>query len=71
MTPDGFPIIGWAKNVEGFLHAAGTCGQGFMLGPGIGELLQRVVSNSLTELDLEILPYVAPDRDFSGQELLK
>jgi len=71
MTPDGFPIIGWAKNVEGFLHAAGTCGQGFMLGPGIGELLQRVVSNSLTEQDLEILPYVAPDRDFSGQELLK
>ncbi|PKO09296.1 MAG: sulfurtransferase [Chloroflexi bacterium HGW-Chloroflexi-2] len=71
MTPDGFPIIGWANNVEGFLHAAGTCGQGFMLGPGMGELLQRFVSKSLTEQDHEILPYVAPDRDFSGQELLK
>jgi len=64
-------IIGWANNVEGFLLAAGTCGQGFMLGPGMGELLQRFVTNSLTEQDHEILPYVAPDRDFSGQELLK
>ncbi|HSM24992.1 MAG TPA: FAD-dependent oxidoreductase [Anaerolineaceae bacterium] len=71
MTPDGFPIIGWANNVEGFLQAAGTCGQGFMLGPGMGELLQRFVSNSLTPQDLEILPYVSPDREFSGQELLK
>ena len=71
MTPDGFPIIGWAENVQGYLLAAGTCGQGFMLGPGMGELLQRFVSNSLTPQDEEILPYVAPDREFSGQELLK
>jgi len=71
MTPDGYPIIGWAKNVEGFLHAAGTCGQGFMLGPGVGELLNRFVNNSVTPEDIEILHYVSPDRDFSGQELLK
>lgn len=71
MTPDGFPIIGWAKDLDGFLHAAGTCGQGFMLGPGVGELLLRMIDNSLTKDDAEILPYLAPDRDFSGQELLK
>ncbi len=71
MTPDGFPIIGWAKTVEGFLQAAGTCGQGFMLGPGMGELLLRFVNNSLSDQDHEILPFVAPERDFSGQELLK
>ena len=34
MTPDGNPIIGWAKELEGFLLAVGMCGQGFMLGPG-------------------------------------
>lgn len=71
MTPDGFPIIGWANNIQGFLLAAGTCGQGFMLGPGMGELLHRFVSNSLTTQDVEILPYVSPNREFSGQELLK
>ena len=71
MTPDGFPIIGWANDLDGFLHAAGTCGQGFMLGPGVGELLLRMIDNSLTKDDVEILPYLAPDRDFSGQELLK
>jgi sarcosine oxidase subunit beta len=71
MTPDGFPIIGWADNIEGFLLAAGTCGQGFMLGPGMGELLTRFVTNTLTEQDKNILPYVSPYREFTGQELLK
>lgn len=71
MTPDGFPIIGWAENIQGYLLAAGTCGQGFMLGPGMGELLLRFVTNSLSENDKKILPYVSPYRDFTGQELLK
>jgi hypothetical protein len=43
MTPDAFPIIGWTKEVEGCLLAAGWCGQGFMLGPGVGEMLVRMV----------------------------
>ena len=38
MTPDGFPIVGWSKEVEGYLMAVGMCGQGFMLGPGLGEI---------------------------------
>ncbi|MAT44620.1 MAG: sulfurtransferase [Anaerolineaceae bacterium] len=71
MTPDGFPIVGWSKEISGFLQAAGTCGQGFMLGPGLGELLSRFVNNQLTASDEEILPYLSPYRDFSGQELLK
>jgi sarcosine oxidase subunit beta len=71
MTPDGFPIVGWSKEVEGFLLAAGTCGQGFMLGPGLGELLTRIIQNQPSESDNEILPFLSPYRDFSGQELLK
>jgi sarcosine oxidase subunit beta len=71
MTPDGFPIIGWSKAVEGYLLATGMCGQGFMLGPGVGELLERLVSNHLTAKDNEVLSYVSPYREFVGQEQLK
>lgn len=71
MTPDGFPIIGWSKETNGFLQAIGMCGQGFMLGPGVGELLTRLVHNSLTPKDNEILPLLSPYREFAGQEKLK
>jgi sarcosine oxidase subunit beta len=71
MTPDGFPIVGWAKEVEGYLLAVGMCGQGLMLGPGLGELLTRMVRNSLTESDNEILGILSPYRQFAGQEKLK
>jgi sarcosine oxidase subunit beta len=71
MTPDGFPIVGWSKEVEGFLLAVGMCGQGFMLGPGLGELLSRMVKNELTEEDAEVLSILSPCRDFKGQEKLK
>jgi sarcosine oxidase subunit beta len=71
MTPDGFPIVGWTKEVEGYLLAVGMCGQGLMLGPGLGELLTRVVKNTLTESDDEILGILSPYRQFAGQEKLK
>jgi sarcosine oxidase subunit beta len=47
------------------------CGQGFMLGPGLGELLARVVQNKATEKDAEVLSILSPYRDFEGQEKLK
>ena len=71
MTPDGNPIIGWAKEVEGLLLAVGMCGQGFMLGPGVGELLTRVVINQLAPGDDQVLKALAPDRPFGGMEMLK
>ncbi len=71
MTPDGFPIIGWAKEVQGYLYAVGMCGQGFMLGPGVGELLVRIIKDQLSEKDHEILMYLTPYREFVGQEKLK
>lgn len=71
MTPDGFPIIGWAPQFENFLLGIGFCGQGFMLGPSSGELLTRIVLGQLNAADRAILPLIAPDRTFSGQELLK
>jgi len=71
MTPDGAPILGHAREVSGFIQAAGMCGQGFMLGPGVGELVTRMVSNQLLETDPEILEILSPYREFAGQELLK
>ena len=71
MTPDGAPIVGFAKELEGYLYAVGMCGQGFMLGPGVGELTARLVSGQLLPTDQEILDILSPYRQFAGQELLK
>ncbi|MHC1740920.1 MAG: NAD(P)/FAD-dependent oxidoreductase [Anaerolineaceae bacterium] len=71
MTPDGFPIIGWSKEITNFLLGVGFCGQGFMLGPASGELLTRLAQGRVTPEDQSILPLLSPDRVFSGQELLK
>jgi sarcosine oxidase subunit beta len=71
MTPDGLPIVGWAREVEGYLLAAGLCGQGFMLGPGVGELVARTVRRALTSEDRETLAHLSPYRAFAGQERLK
>jgi sarcosine oxidase subunit beta len=71
MTPDGFPIVGWSKQVKGFLLAVGMCGQGFMLGPGLGELLARLVRDDLEPKDPEVLTHLSPYRDFEEQERLK
>ena len=48
MTPDGSPIVGEVNNLEGYINAVGMCGQGYMLGPGLGELLARVVSEKIS-----------------------
>ncbi|MDD8030540.1 MAG: FAD-binding oxidoreductase [Acidobacteriota bacterium] len=71
MTPDGFPIVGWSREVEGFLLAVGMCGQGFMLGPGVAELLTRLISRNPGPDDEEILSYLSPYRSFISEEKLK
>jgi len=71
MTPDGFPIVGWARELEGYIYAVGMCGQGYMLGPGVGALLARMVQGTLTPEDDEILEELSPYREFGGEERLK
>ncbi len=71
MTPDGSPLVGWAREVEGYLLAAGMCGQGFMLGPGLGELFTRMVLRQETPEDRETLAILSPYREFKGMEKLK
>ncbi len=63
MTDDGSPLVGWNPAVRGLLHAAGMCGQGFMLGPGLGEILTRVVTGRTDPRDAVVLEGFALDRD--------
>jgi len=71
MTPDGFPIVGATEEYPNFINAVGMCGQGYMLGPGMGELLSRIVSCQLTDQDLDVLKHFTLYRDFSGIEHFK
>ena len=71
MTPDGSPIVGWSTDVGGYLMAIGLCGQGFMLGPGLGEVLSRVARDEATPDDAVILEQLSPTRVFGGEEALK
>ena len=71
MTPDGSPLVGWNTQVQGLLHATGMCGQGFMLGPGVGQVVARLITGKITEQDKIILEGFDPYRKFGGQEALK
>lgn len=71
MTPDGAPVVGWVRELEGFVQAVGMCGQGFMLGPGLGQLLARLVGGALEPADHEVLEQLSPYREFASAEQLK
>jgi sarcosine oxidase subunit beta len=71
MTPDGAPLVGWAREVQGLLLAVGMCGQGFMIGPGLGEMLAHLVKGDLTAKDGQLLEILSPYRRFEGMEQLK
>ena len=71
MTPDGFPIVGRVRELEGYIYAVGMCGQGYMLGPGVGVLLTHLVQDDLTSLEKEILDELSLYREFGAEEKLK
>jgi len=71
MSPDGSPILGWNRDVRGLLHATGMCGQGYMLGPGAGEVVARMVTGKPTADDQVILEGFSPYRNYGKEEALK
>jgi sarcosine oxidase subunit beta len=71
MTPDGFPIVDFPASLKGYVLAVGMCGQGFMLGPGLGEAVAAHIAGSPLEGDREMLSGFSLFRAFSGQEKLK
>ena len=74
MTPDGQPIVGYAREAENLLLAVGMCGQGFMLGSGLGRILAEVMAEGPGSGAGKygfILDQLTPYRAFEGTELLK
>ena len=71
MTHNGNPIVGNVDEVTGYINAVGMCGQGFMLGPGLGELISRIVTEKTTPGDQLILNSLTPKRGFFNEEVLK
>ena len=71
MTPDGSPIIGRVDGLDGYLLAVGMCGQGFMFGPGVGQLMTHLVLNQLDEADKIILDSLSFHRQFESEEILQ
>ncbi len=72
MSPDGSPIVGWSDKRKGLFHVTGLCGQGFMLGPGLGEFAARMITGDTLSSDKVVKKIFSPRRQFSGKvETLK
>jgi sarcosine oxidase subunit beta len=73
MTTDGLPIVGWTAEYDNLLLAAGMCGQGFMLGPGLGDILAELLADgrAARQRHSQILDELSLYRHFSAMELLK
>jgi sarcosine oxidase, subunit beta len=69
MTPDGSPVVGKVPNVEGLVLGVGMCGQGFMLGPGVGMNLASLVARGSSIVDRETFNLLSPSRDlYAGRK---
>lgn len=50
---DGRPVLGESAKVPGLFHAFGFCGEGFQLGPAVGEVLADLVAYGKTDIPIE------------------
>jgi len=64
MTPDGIAVVGQSATVKGFVLGIGMCGQGFMMGPGVGFNLACLIAEKSLDLKSEVFRLLSPDRDF-------
>jgi len=53
MSPDHRPIIGGVAGAEGYFHACGFSGHGFMLCPIVSRLLAELITTGRTSLPIE------------------
>jgi len=70
MTPDGFPIVGYTKEIDNLFLAVGMCGQGFMLGPGLGLIASEIIADKSEKYNF-ITEQLSLYRNFTGAEMLK
>ena len=55
MTPDGLPIVGWARRFDNLVLATGHNMNGLMYGPITGRLVAEIVTGRAPSLDLHPL----------------
>jgi sarcosine oxidase subunit beta len=55
MSPDHRPIVGGVDGVDGYYHACGFSGHGFMLSPVVSQLLSELVLDRPTSLPIDDL----------------
>lgn len=55
MSPDCRPILGAVDGVEGYYHACGFSGHGFMLSPMVAKLLTELITTGETSMPIESL----------------
>jgi sarcosine oxidase subunit beta len=67
-TPDDCPVVGRTKEITNFYQAVGMGGRGFMLGPGMAELLFRTIHGDQRQSDTELLNAFSPYRDSFWRE---
>jgi sarcosine oxidase subunit beta len=65
MTPDGVPIVDEVREREGYYVAAGFCGQGLMLGPGIAKNIVSLMHTGRPVLPEEIFRSYSLYRDYT------
>lgn len=63
-TPDGIIILDAVREVSGLYLEAGMCGQGFMLGPGVGRNMASLIVHGRPVIDEKIFASVGFYRDF-------
>jgi sarcosine oxidase, subunit beta len=54
MTPDGIAVVGKSKKVNGFFLEIGMCGQGFMMGPGVGLNIASLITKGKPVINKEV-----------------
>lgn len=63
MTPDGVPIVDYAPNYKNLILAVGMCGQGLMLGPGLGKNIAAMITTGKPVISQEAQACFRYERD--------
>lgn len=55
MSPDHRPIVGAVEGLDGYYHACGFSGHGFMLSPIVSKLLTELITTGKTSIPIDTL----------------
>ncbi|MFO7676852.1 MAG: FAD-binding oxidoreductase [Thermoplasmatota archaeon] len=68
MTPDGVAVVGESSLVKGFYLGVGMCGQGLMMGPGVGKNLSSLIARGRPCISKEVFDLLCAERNFYHPE---